>query len=99
MAACPYGSRSFNWMDSRPFIKERNPEYPTREKGVVEKCDFCAERLDEGLMPACVEVSNGALIFGDLADTKSEVRKILRTHYSIRRKPHLGTNPQVYYIV
>ena len=99
MAACPYGSRSFNWMDSRPFIKERNPEYPTREKGVVEKCDFCAERLDEGLMPACVEVSNGALIFGDLADTKSEVRKILRTHYSIRRKPHLGTNPQVYYVV
>jgi len=36
MAACPYGSRSFNWMDPRPFIKKENPEYPTREKGVVE---------------------------------------------------------------
>jgi len=99
MAACPYGSRSFNWMDSRPFIKERNPEYPTREKGVVEKCDFCAERIDEGLMPACVEVSNGALVFGDIRDPESEVRKILRSHYSIRRKSHLGTDPQVYYIV
>jgi Fe-S-cluster-containing dehydrogenase component len=99
MAACPYGSRSFNWGDSRSLIKKRNPEYPTREKGVVEKCNFCAERLAKGLMPACVEVSNGALIFGDLTDPKSEVREILRTHYSIRRKPYLGTNPQVYYII
>jgi len=46
MAACPYGSRSFNWMDPRPYIKKENPEYPTRTKGVVEKCDFCAERID-----------------------------------------------------
>ncbi len=40
MAACPYGSRSFNWRDPRPFIKKENPEYPTRTKGVVEKCTF-----------------------------------------------------------
>lgn len=99
MAACPFGSRSFNWGDPRPFIKSRNPEYPTRETGVVEKCSFCAERLAKGLMPACVEVSNGALLFGDLADTESEVRKNLRTHYAIRRKPYLGTSPQAYYIV
>lgn len=99
MAACPFGSRSFNWRDPRPFIKERDPEYPTREKGVVEKCNFCAERLAKGLMPACVEVSNGGLIFGDLADENSQVRKALREHYTIRRKPYLGTEPQVYYIV
>lgn len=101
MAACPFGSRSFNWGDPRPYIRpeKRNPEYPTREKGVVEKCDFCAERLAKGLMPACVEVSNGALIFGDIKDPNSEVRKALRTHYTIRRKPYLGTNPQVYYII
>jgi Fe-S-cluster-containing dehydrogenase component len=99
MAACPYGSRSFNWMDPRPFIKKGYAEYVTREKGVVEKCNFCAERLAKGLVPACVEVSNGALAFGDLADPDSEVRKILRARYSIRRKPHLGTNPQVYYLV
>jgi len=46
-----------------------------------------------------VEVSNGALVFGDIRDPESEVRKILRSHYSIRRKSHLGTDPQVYYIV
>jgi Fe-S-cluster-containing dehydrogenase component len=99
MAACPYGSRSFNWMDPRPFIKKGYAEYPTREKGVVEKCNFCAERLAKGLMPACVETSKGALIFGDLADSQSAVRNALREHYTLRRKAYLGTNPQVYYVV
>lgn len=104
MAACPFGARSFNWKDPRPFIKEENKEFPTRMKGVVEKCNFCAERLAEGLMPACVEAckekaKTDALIFGDLEDPESEVRKILSSHYTIRRKSELGTNPNVYYII
>lgn len=99
MAACPYGSRSFNFRDPRPAIGEENPDFPTRMKGVVEKCNFCAERLAEGKMPACVEVSEGALVFGDLEDPKSEIRKVLRENYSIRRKQSLGTNPSVYYII
>jgi Fe-S-cluster-containing dehydrogenase component len=99
MAACPYGSRSFNFRDPRPFIKETNPDFPTRTKGVVEKCNFCAERLAVGKMPACVEASNGALTFGDLDDSESEVRKVLRSNYTIRRKPALGTGPSVFYIV
>ena len=45
VAACPYGSRSFNWVDPRPYIEKMNPQYPTRTKGVVEKCNFCEERL------------------------------------------------------
>lgn len=99
MAACPYGSRSFNFRDPRPFIKERNPEFPSRMKGVVEKCNFCAERLAVGKQPACVEASNGAIAFGDLYDPESEVRELLRTNYTIRRKQGLGTGPAVYYIV
>ncbi len=99
MAACPYGSRSFNFRDPRPFIAEINPRFPTRMKGVVEKCNFCAERLAVGEMPACVEASNGALVFGDLQDPESDVRKLLRKHYTIRRKQTLGTNPSVFYIV
>ncbi len=99
MAACPYGARSFNFRDPRPFIKETNLEFPTRMKGVVEKCSFCAERLAEGKLPACVEASNGILIFGDLDDDKSEVRQALRENYTIRRKQNLGTGPSVYYIV
>lgn len=99
MAACPYGSRSFNFRDPRPFIKKRNPEFPTRMRGVVEKCNFCAERLAVGKMPACVEASNGAIAFGDLYDPESDVRKLISENHTIRRKPSLGTGPCVYYIL
>jgi molybdopterin-containing oxidoreductase family iron-sulfur binding subunit len=99
MAACPYGSRSFNFRDPREFIKHENKEFPTRMKGVVEKCNFCAERLAVGKQPACVEASKGALIFGDLGDPQSEVRQLLKENYAIRRKQNLGTNPSVYYLV
>ena len=99
MAACPYGSRSFNFQDPRPFISELNLEYPTRMRGVVEKCTFCAERLEKGLLPVCVEASNGAIIFGDLNNPESNVRKALAENFSIRRKPNLGTDPGVYYII
>ena len=101
MAACPYGSRSFNWRDPRTALNGiPNPDFPTRSMGVVEKCNFCAERLAEGLMPACVDAcKEKALVFGDLGDPDSEVREVLREHYTIRRRPELGTGPQVYYIV
>ncbi len=100
MAACPYGSRSFNWVDPRPFIKDINLDYPTRTKGVVEKCNFCEERLAKGLLPACVEAcQHKALIFGNLEDPRSEIRERLSSHYTIRRKPGLGTEPKVYYLI
>ena len=107
MAACPYGSRSFNWRDPRgfdasgePFIEKQNPNFPTRTTGVVEKCNFCAERLAKGLIPACAEAcKEKALVFGDLEDADSEVREVLHSNYTIRRKPGLGTRPQIYYIV
>jgi molybdopterin-containing oxidoreductase family iron-sulfur binding subunit len=100
--ACPYGSRSFNWMDPRPHIEgELDPGFPTRSKGVVEKCNFCAERIAVGKAPACVKAcKEGALLFGDLSDPESDVRKALkRSGYTIRRKPGLGTVPHVFYIV
>ena len=106
MAACPYGARSLNWRDPRPFVKKvngeyPNPEYPTRTRGVVEKCTFCFERLAVGKIPACVQAceKEKALVFGDLEDPNSEVRELLRKHPTIRRKPQLGTLPQIYYIV
>jgi len=99
MAACPFGARSFNYMEPREHIPEMQRERPTRMRGVVEKCNFCEERLAEGLMPACVEASNGALIFGDLDDPDSPVRHALAENFTIRRKPELGTNPSVFYII
>jgi len=103
MAACPYGMRSFNWRDPRPFIDKAtyNKEFPTRMRGVVEKCNFCVERLAKGLQPACVEATGytGALIFGDLNDPHSKIRKVLEEHYTIQRKPALGTKPSLFYII
>jgi molybdopterin-containing oxidoreductase family iron-sulfur binding subunit len=101
MAACPYGSRSFNFRDPRNGLddKEINLKFPTRMMGVVEKCNFCAERLAVGKMPACVEASNGAITFGDLKDPHSPVREVLHENFTIRRNSALGTEPCVYYIV
>jgi Fe-S-cluster-containing dehydrogenase component len=106
MAACPFGARSFNYRDprgkdasGRPFIKKENPEFPTRMIGVVEKCTLCYERLAVGLLPACAKASDGAIVFGDLEDPDSEVRKIIEANYTIRRKPELGTQPSIYYVI
>lgn len=100
MAGCPYGSRSFNWFDPRPYIKEETNDFPTRTKGVVEKCTFCDERLARGQQPACVEsCDQKALVFGDLKDPDSEVRQLLAEKDTIRRKPQLGTHPEVFYIL
>lgn len=99
LAACPYGARSFNFFNPEDYIKEVNLKFARRTKGVVEKCNFCEERLAEGILPACVEVSNGILTFGDLRDSRSSVRKLIAENFTIRRKVHLGTSPAVYYIV
>jgi molybdopterin-containing oxidoreductase family iron-sulfur binding subunit len=100
MAACPYGARSFNFRDPRSYIAEVNPAYPCRTKGVVEKCNFCAERLAVGLMPACVTAcKTGALLFGDLNEPESLVNKTLQSNHSIRRKEILGTRPRVFYLM
>jgi molybdopterin-containing oxidoreductase family iron-sulfur binding subunit len=104
MAACPYGARSFNWIDPRKAGNLKNGvtnrEYPARSKGVVEKCTFCTERLQAGKMPACVEAAPaGALLFGDIENPDSEVRKIVTSRLTIRRKPELGTGPSVYYVI
>lgn len=100
---CPYGSRSFNFRDPRDGIARVDSDYPTRMKGVVEKCNFCAERLAEGGTPACVEALNEAagrdapFIFGRLSD--APVREALRERFTIRRKPELGTEPHIFYVV
>lgn len=101
MAGCPYGARSFNFYDPRKYLTTPfpNPAFPTRMIGVVEKCNFCVERLAEGKYPACVEASGGKILFGDLEDPQSSVRKALAENFSIRRKPSLGTQPGVYYLI
>ena len=89
---------------ARPAAAHRRDvttEFPTRMRGVVEKCTFCEERLAKGRQPACVEACE------QRRDRlrrpqRSGVRRCgacSRERLTIRRKPGLGTQPEVYYIV
>ena len=118
MVGCPYGSRSFNWFSPWPrdprtdrfsdrYKAPPSLDYPTRMKGVVEKCNFCAEVLVQAkaegkkdYTPRCVGACPvNAMAFGNLGDENSMVRKLLAARHTITRKPALGTEPQIYYIV
>ncbi len=106
MAACPYGARSFNFRDPKPYIKMRNPSYPARSRGVVEKCTFCADIIHiEDTKPYCVEACDskeelkGGLTFGNVNDKNSKVRQLLKEYYTVVRRPEIGTKPNVYYII
>ena len=110
MIACPYNMRVFNWSvpeqvpankptDTGTTYHVGSPAAPPRPKGVVEKCDFCYQRVDNGMQPFCIEVCPGrARVFGDLNDPNSEVSQLL-AHASVTQvRPDFGTKPKVYYI-
>ena len=110
MAACPYEARYFNWTDPLPQKRmpaPSTPQMPVPEKGVVGKCVFCADRLPQGELPACVSgCPMGVLYIGDLVSDiavnglgKNVVLSdFLRANDAVRFKEELGTNPRVYYI-
>jgi len=101
MSACPFGARSFNW--EQPQSGPTANSYPSRTAGVVEKCTLCVERIDAGRLPLCVETcrtrGTAALTFGDLEDPGSELRRLLASREVLRRRPSLGTEPSVFYLV
>jgi Fe-S-cluster-containing dehydrogenase component len=79
--ACPYGAR---YLDPRTHT--------------ADKCTFCYHRITKGLVPACVEVCPaGARIFGELRDRNSPLARYLRFSKLQVLKPHLNTEPKVYY--
>ncbi|RLD21278.1 MAG: tetrathionate reductase, partial [Bacteroidetes bacterium] len=71
----------------------------THPDGHVDKCTFCAHRLEDGKQPACVEVCpTHCMYFGDLDDPNSDVSKILKDRKSKTLAPEAGTGPQIYYL-
>lgn len=73
--------------------------YLLPEGKVADKCTFCAHRVDQGVVPACVNTCIArARIFGDLNDPSSELRQLIDTNPVQVLKPETGLNPSVFYI-
>ncbi|MDH3975561.1 MAG: 4Fe-4S dicluster domain-containing protein [Deltaproteobacteria bacterium] len=67
--------------------------------GTADKCSFCVHRVDEGIVPACVQTCIGeARIFGDVNDPKSEISEYISKHPVKVLNPASGNDPHVYYI-
>lgn len=68
--------------------------------GTAVKCNFCMDRVDQGLLPHCVATCHQkARIFGDLDDPNSEVSKLYNSEKITRLHEDLGTDPHVFYII
>jgi molybdopterin-containing oxidoreductase family iron-sulfur binding subunit len=107
--ACPYGARYMveKWEsyfpDGLPLSEyEEYAKNRWEEKsgvGVSTKCDFCFERRERGLEPACVAACPAnARIFGDLDDPNSEPSILIRNHAGYVLNPEHGNKPRVYYL-
>jgi phenylacetyl-CoA:acceptor oxidoreductase subunit 1 len=91
------------------FEKAGKKIYP-HTVGTTEKCNFCMERIDEGLKkglkpgidrdatPACVNTCPArALTFGDLDDPKSNVRILINEKKGFQLHPEYDTDQSIYY--
>ncbi|MFC1664799.1 sulfate reduction electron transfer complex DsrMKJOP subunit DsrO [Pseudomonadota bacterium] len=96
MMACPYKARSFVHEALKPQVS-----YSPRGKGTVESCTFCVHRIDNAGTPACVEscgeAGNGAMMFGDLNNSKSEISVRLKKMATGQIRSDLKLNTAVRY--
>ncbi|GAA4407489.1 TAT-variant-translocated molybdopterin oxidoreductase [Nibrella viscosa] len=102
---CPYKVRRFNWFkyfdeDKFDFHYNNdlgkmviNPDVTVRSRGVIEKCSFCVQRIQEGkltakkerrrplpdeIQTACAQACpTNAIIFGDMNNPESTISKVL----------------------
>jgi anaerobic selenocysteine-containing dehydrogenase/Fe-S-cluster-containing dehydrogenase component len=114
---CPYKVRRFNWFTwkhNRPLQWQLNPDVTVREKGVMEKCSFCIQRINKARVqarsekrlirdgefsPACVQTCpSDALIFGSLLDANSRVSKVIKETRAYQLLSELNTKPGVIYL-
>jgi molybdopterin-containing oxidoreductase family iron-sulfur binding subunit len=115
---CPYKVRRFNWFDyAHEDTLENlalNPDVTVRSRGVMEKCTFCVQRIQEARAEAVrqgVSMRDGdvqtacqqscpaqAITFGNLNDPKSRVAQQARGPRGYRVLEELNVRPAVTYL-
>jgi molybdopterin-containing oxidoreductase family iron-sulfur binding subunit len=102
-----YGPNDYGTSEPLTFEQVPSLEYGeiwNREDGKspihnARKCHFCTQRIEQGLLPACVLSCMGrATYFGDLNDPNSLVSELAALPNASRLKEDLGTQPKVYYL-
>jgi Fe-S-cluster-containing dehydrogenase component/anaerobic selenocysteine-containing dehydrogenase len=116
---CPYKVRRFNFLDFTSTKKDPerlvfNPEVTVRPRGVMEKCTFCVQRIEDARARSKVEgraIRDGeirtacaaacpaqAIVFGDLNDPESKVSKLAHSNRGYKVLAELGVKPAVTYL-
>ncbi len=117
---CPYKVRRFNFFqytdEETPSLKlQRNPDVTVRSRGVMEKCNYCQQRINEARIDARRqgrEIADGevvtacqqacptqAIVFGNLNDATSQVVKIKELETKFTMLDPLNTKPRTSYLV
>lgn len=117
---CPYKVRRFNWheytfaaYEPHPLQLVLNPEVTVREKGVMEKCTFCQQRIREGkerarefnrpvldsdIKTACQQsCPTNAISFGNTNNPDSQVSHMNKDPRAYHVIGEINTRPQVTY--
>jgi molybdopterin-containing oxidoreductase family iron-sulfur binding subunit len=102
MEACPYGARTFHKHEATYYFNEKTPFEEMKQDfpdGIVMKCNFCADRVDQGLDPACVQTCpTECRVFGDLDDPQSKVAQIIAEKKARPLLAEKGLEPSVFYV-
>jgi len=114
---CPYKARRFNWFTNKyptPLNWQLNPDVTVREKGIMEKCTFCIQRIiltkdrakdenrkinDGEILPACAQSCPAqAITFGNMNDEGAEVNRLMKETRAYHLLEELNTKPSVTYL-
>jgi molybdopterin-containing oxidoreductase family iron-sulfur binding subunit len=115
---CPYKVRRFNWFNyskiESPLNMALNPEVTVRSRGVMEKCTFCIQKVNEAkntaklqdrkvrdgeIKPACQQTCpTNAIVFGDMNDTETQVSKRFKDKRTYVLLEELNVGPAVRYM-
>ena len=115
---CAYKVRRFNWFTYRHDDELENmvlnPDVTIRIRGVMEKCSFCVQRLqdakieakrkgekvtDDAVQPACQQsCPSNAIVLGDMNDPESRISKLLKSPRYYRVLEEVNTKPSVGYL-